>query len=294
MGQPTSCGYIGLGQMGAAMVSRLLSQDMHVVVYDLDATPVAAAVAAGATAAGSPAEVAAASDVVSICVPAAHHIEAVLTGPGGMAEAGRDGQTVLIHSTVAPQTMIDARDTALRWGGIVHDACVAGGGEAAAAGELVILAGGLTDMAPDAVDVLHVFGSRVIDGGPVGTGAALKLGVNIMTYSQFAAAASAFELASETGADFTAMVDAWRHTGQLGRLTESFMSLLSIPTEHVNGSFRDYLENTAGIATKDLELAAGTLNADSARRSLVEVLGAVMPDVFGVAGPHEPPGIEKP
>ena len=278
-----SCGYIGLGQMGAAMVSRLLSTGVAVTVYDLDPVPVATAVAAGASAAGSPAEVAASSDVVSICVPAATHIHTVLTGPGGIAEAARNGQTLLIHSTVNPQTMLDAQATAAGWGGIVHDACVAGGGEAAAAGELVILAGGLSAMAPEAVTLLNVYGSRVIDGGEVGTGAALKLGVNIMTYAQFAAAASAFELAAATGADSAGMVEAWRHTGQLGRLTESFLGLLSIPAEHVTGGFRDYLETTVGIATKDLDLAAGTLAADSARRSLVEALSAVMPDVFGVA-----------
>jgi 3-hydroxyisobutyrate dehydrogenase len=283
MSDPTICGYIGLGQMGAAMVSRLLSQDAVVVVYDLDPEPVAVAVAAGATAANSPAEVAAASDVVSVCVPAAPHIEAVLTGPGGIAEAARGGQTLLIHSTVAPHTMLDARDTATGWGGVVHDACVAGGGDAAAAGKLVILAGGVGDMAPEAVALLNIYGSKVIDGGAVGTGAALKLGVNIMTYAQFAAAASAFELAGATGADATGMVEAWRHTGQLGRLTESFLGLLSIPPEHVVGEFRTYLESTVGIATKDLDLAAGILDTGSARRSLVEALGAVMPDVFGVA-----------
>jgi 3-hydroxyisobutyrate dehydrogenase len=283
MSDQTTYGYIGLGQMGAAMASRLLSQGMAVVVYDLDPDPVAAAVAAGATAASSPAEVAAASDVVSICVPAASHIHAVLAGPGGIAEAGRSGQTLLIHSTVAPQTIFDARDTAAQWGGVVHDACVAGGGEAASAGELVILAGGLNAMDPQAVAVLNVYGSKVIDGGEVGTGAALKLGVNIMTYAQFAAAASAFELAGATGADPAGMVEAWRHTGQLGRLTESFLGLLSIPAEHVTGGFREYLETTVGIATKDLDLAAGTLATDSARRGVVEALSTVMPDVFGVA-----------
>jgi 3-hydroxyisobutyrate dehydrogenase len=284
MSDPTIYGYIGLGQMGAAMVSRLLSQDAVVVAYDLDPAPVAVAVAAGATAASSPAEVAAASDIVSICVPAATHVQAVLTGPGGIAEAARGGQTMLIHSTVAPQTVLDARDSAAAWGGIVHDACVAGGGEAAAAGELVILAGGVSDMTPEAVALLNIYGSRVIDGGAVGTGAALKLGVNIMTYAQFAAAASAFELAAATGADSAGMVEAWRHTGQLGRLTESFLGLLSIPPEHVVGDFRTYLETTVGIATKDLDLAAGTLDSRSARRALVRALSAVMPDVFGVAG----------
>lgn len=278
----TTYGYIGLGQMGAAMAANLIETGATVTVHDLDRAAVAAAVALGAVGVDSSAEVAAASDIISICVPAAHHVEAVVHGPGGIADAGRAGQTILIHSTVLPETVLEARDVAAQWGGVVFDACVAGGAEAARRGEVVVLAGGVTEMAPDVVALLATYGSKLIDGGPVGAGAALKLGVNIMTYAQFAAAASAFDVAANTNTDTAALVEAWRHIGQLGALTESFATLLAVPAEHVVGSLLDGLRSTLVLAEKDLELAAELSTGDTDKRRLLEALHAAMPETFRV------------
>ena len=192
-------GYIGLGDMGSAMAARLLSTGASVTVFDLDAGAVGRAVELGASAAGSAAEVADASDVVSICVPAAEHIEAVMTGPGGVAEGAHAGLAVLIHSTVHPDTMTWARDQADPWRIAVHDACVAGGGSAAAEGELAIFAGGVDTMDQPVRELLDIYGTKVIAAGPVGSGAALKIGVNVMTYAQFTAAAAAFEIVDGAG-----------------------------------------------------------------------------------------------
>jgi 3-hydroxyisobutyrate dehydrogenase-like beta-hydroxyacid dehydrogenase len=285
----TPVGYIGLGQMGSAMATHLASSGAAVVVCDLNPAATADAVAAGATAVATAAEVAATCDVVSICVPAAAHLAAVATGPGGLADGARPGTTLLVHSTVAPDTVRDLAATAGLWGVAVHDACVAGGADAAANGDLVVLAGGLAAMDPAARAVLDVYASRVIDGGPVGAGAALKLGVNVMTYAQFAAAACAFDLAAATGTDTASLVEAWRHTGQLGRLTEAFLPLLSIPSAHITGTFRDSLAGTVDIATKDLALAASLADA-RALGTVIDSLAAAMPTVFGIdtPPPHDP------
>lgn len=285
-------GYIGLGQMGSAMTQRLLSTGASVCVYDLDPTPVAAAVALGAVAAGSAAEVAARSEVVSVCVPAEAHVDAVLEGPGGIAEAARsrltpDSQVVLLHSTLAPATLRRVRSAATAWNGVVHDACIAGGADAARCGELVILVGGLDDLPDAARDLLKICGSKVIGAGPPGAGAAAKLAVNVMTYAQFAAAAAAFRLARGCGVATSAVIDSWRHTGQLGRLTESFLGLLSIPSDRISGDLRASLEATAAIAGKDLALASAAMPAPgppgaAGLNDVLRALHTAMPDVFGL------------
>jgi len=287
MATPPAVGYIGLGQMGSAMVSRLLDHGagtpLRVGVCDLDPEPVRRATDAGAEAFATPAELAAVSDVVSICVPAAHHVETVLSGPGGIAEAARDGQTLLVHATIAPADVRRFHDVARRWGARLHDACVAGGAEAAAAGELVVLAGAPGDLDPAARRLLDRYASLVVDAGPVGGGAALKLAVNVMTYAQFAAAATAYDIARTAGADTTALVAAWEHTGQLGALTRQFLPLLDIPPEHLTGAFRTSLEGTVGIATKDLDLAlTATRNPRSARSEVLTALAGAMGEVFGL------------
>ena len=282
MTQPAGVGYIGLGQMGSAMVSRLLDTDVRVGVCDLDPVPVARATELGAEAFATPAALAEAFDLVSICVPAAHHVEAVLMGSDGIASADRADQVILVHSTIAPDDIRRFHDQAQAWGAWLSDACVAGGADAAAAGELVVLAGSPGDLGEDARRLLDTYASLVVDAGPVGSGAALKLAVNVMTYAQFSAASAAFEIARAAGADTAALVATWEHTGQLGRLTQQFLPLLDIPPEHITGGFRESLEGTVDIATKDLSLALeACADRSNGRAEVLRALAGSMGEVFG-------------
>lgn len=278
----TRYGYIGLGQMGSAMAGHLLSTGAGLAVFDLDEGAVATAVEQGATSTGSAAEVASASDVVSICVPAARHIEAVMSGAGGIAEGAHDGLTVLIHSTVHPDTITAMRDVAAPWGVPVHDACVAGGVVAAEQGELVIMAGGVADMAPAVVELLGTYGSKLIDGGPVGAGAAIKAGVNVMTYAQNTAAMASWDIVRGSGADTGALVDAWRHIGMLGEITERYLTLLDIPTEAIVGDLRTFQEINASVSRKDLEVALALSGGDPRIGAVVSALADAVPVVMGV------------
>lgn len=289
MTTPAAVGYIGLGQMGSAMVSRLLTagppdEAVSVGVCDLDPEPVRRAVDAGATAYDSPAALAADFDVVSICVPAAHHVEAVLTGEDGIAATAREGQVLLVHSTIAPADVRRFHDLARGWGAWLHDACVAGGPDAATAGDLVVLAGAPDLLSESARAVLGTYASLVVDAGPVGGGAALKLAVNVMTYAQFAAAGVAYDIARNAGADTGALVATWEHTGQLGRLTAQFLPVLDIPAEHLTGAFRSVLEGTVDIATKDLTLAGDACaDPDGSFAAVLGALATSMGAVFGTA-----------
>ena len=276
-----SVGYVGLGQMGSAMVGRLLEVGVPVTVFDLDPAAVEEAVAAGATAAASGAELAAVADVVSVCVPDAHHVELVVEDlAGGVAGRG-EPLTVLVHSTIHPDAVASAREQAAGWGGDLHDVCVAGGAAAARAGELVLFVGGRDDLHPATAALLGHYGSLVIAAGPVGAGAAMKLAFNVMTYAQFAASAAAIEMAQGAEVDTDALVGAWRHVGQLGALTEQFLPILDLPAGYLVGASRDRMQATTDIARKDLRLAAD-LCADGGLRGMVEALERAMSEVFGV------------
>ncbi len=279
----TRFGYIGLGMMGSAMVENLIRHgNGPVAVYDLDPAAVDAAVSLGAEASADAAAVARASDVVSVCVPAAAHVEAVLSGPGGIVEGAHGTLAVLIHSTVHPDTVLAARDAATESGIAVFDACVAGGADNARAGSLTVLAGGLADMPAAAREVLDVYAGTLVDAGPVGAGAVLKIAINVMTYAQFAAAATAHDMVASTGGEPAALLEAWRSMGQLGALTEQYCALLDIPAEHIVGELRSMLESQAGIATKDLSLALEVGRTRPGAGALLDALGRVMPAVYNV------------
>lgn len=267
---------IGLGMMGSAMASRLVATGHHVVVHDIDRA--AAERIEGAEVASSAAAAAADADVVSICVPAATHVGIVL---GEIVPVLGSAATVLIHSTIAPEDIRRfATDVGVR-GATLVDACVAGGADAAAVGQLIVFVGALDGLSHAARSVLDAYGSALIDAGPVGSGAALKLAVNVMTYAQFAAVSTARDLVVTAGADVDALMNAWRHVGMLGALTERFAGLLAVPAEHLDG-LAPMLRTQAGIARKDLALAAGLDGVDDARHEWLDALSAAMTDVYRV------------
>lgn len=273
-------GYIGLGEMGRAMCSRLVTSGRTVVAFDLDAAALDAAVAGGAQGAADAAEVARRSDVVSICVPADHHVLAVVDA----LEAGaHEGLTVLIHSTVHPDTMRAAAERVAAWGGRCHDACVAGGDAAAREGQLVMFVSDLDEVAPRAREVLDRYSDLLIDTGPAGSGAAVKIGVNVMTYAQQAALIAAYELVAHQGASVDALVAAWRHNGQFGPVIERFSALAGFPPEALRG-MADYLSNVVSIAQKDLDLALAL--GEGTPRGPSPAVAAIrdhMPTIFGQA-----------
>lgn len=283
----TTYGYIGLGTMGSAMAENLISSGTPVFVYDINANAVASAVQQGATEAASPAEVAAVSDVVSICVPASEHIESVMTGPGGIvesvAEGKHDGLHIVIHSTVHPDTMMWARDTAAEWGVPLFDACVAGGADNARAGTQMVLAGGVDEM-PDVVsELLAIYARTIVAAGPVGAGAAMKIAFNLMTYAQFAAAATSHDLLTSAGGNPKELLAAWKDAGQLGVLTEQFAGLLGVPAEHISGDFRSMLETQVGISQKDLSLAMALGQSRPGTDEFIRTIHDAMPEIYGVA-----------
>ena len=75
-------GFIGLGLMGLPMTRRLLAAGRRVTVWNRSPEKADAAVAAGASRAESPAAVAAAADIVFLCVTDTAAVEVVAFGPG--------------------------------------------------------------------------------------------------------------------------------------------------------------------------------------------------------------------
>lgn len=277
-------GYIGLGMMGSAMAENLIGTGAPVTVHDLVAAAVDRAVAQGATAAASAAEVAANSDVVSICVPAAEHLAAVLDGPSGIAEGAHGGLVVLVHSTVHPDTILQAQATAARWGVPVFDASVAGGDANARAGTQTMLVGGMADMNDATLRLIEIYGETIIDAGPVGAGAALKLAINVMTYAQFAAAATGYDLITGVGGDPESLWTALRGVGQLGALTDSYRHILGIPAAHITGDFETMLRTQVGIAEKDLSLARSLGETRARTGDMLDAIRDSMAALYGVEG----------
>jgi len=77
-------GFVGLGNIGKAMALRLPAAGLETTVFDIVPGPVQELSAAGAKAAGSPREVAAASEVVGVCVQTDAQVRTVVEGEDGL------------------------------------------------------------------------------------------------------------------------------------------------------------------------------------------------------------------
>ncbi|WP_418060377.1 NAD(P)-dependent oxidoreductase [Pimelobacter simplex] len=201
MSAPVRVGFVGLGNIGKPMALRLAAApniDLH--VHDVAPEPVAELVAAGATAPGSVAALAAAVDVVCVMVRDDEQVRAVA--------AEVPAETVLvIHSTVAPGTPAELAE-----GRRVLDAPVSGGPMGAADGSLAIMVGGAEDAFAAARPALDVMGGKVVHAGPVGAGTRMKLARNLIHFVAFTAVTEAQRLAEAAGLDLVALGDVVRHT----------------------------------------------------------------------------------
>lgn len=273
---PLRVAYIGLGSMGGAMASRLASQQRNLVVHDLAAEVVERLVAKGAVAATDARAAAADADVVSICVPAAVHVDAVLDA---MGDALRPGLTILVHSTIGPAEVRALAAKAAAAGADLRDACIAGGASAAARGEVVMFVGRLEGLSPEVRSLLDDYARVVLDGGTVGGGAALKVAINVMTYAQFAAASIGYDAVTNEDVDPAVLIEAWRQMGMFGVTVEQFSMILGLPGEHLAGMV-EMLRVQSDNAFKDLMLAAETAEVGPAEQAWVEALRDAIPTFY--------------
>lgn len=209
----TRVGFIGLGNIGKPMALRLAAADgIDLWVYDVMPEPVAELEEAGARGADSIAAMAQRSDVVCVMVRDDEQVRDVL---GEILGVAGDGQTVVIHSTVAPSTPAQLEDTAARHGVKVVDAPVSGGAMGAADGTLAIMVGGSDEAFAAARPALEAMGSLITHAGPIGAGTKFKLARNLMHFVAFTAATEAQRLAEASGLDVAELGKVVRHTDQV-------------------------------------------------------------------------------
>ena len=101
---PETVGFIGLGLMGRPMAKNILKKGYPLVVYSRSQGPVDDLVAAGATRASSPADVARHATRIITMVPDSPDVELVLAGPNGVFSAIQPGTIIIDMSSIAPVT----------------------------------------------------------------------------------------------------------------------------------------------------------------------------------------------
>jgi 3-hydroxyisobutyrate dehydrogenase-like beta-hydroxyacid dehydrogenase len=205
--QPERVGFIGLGIMGSRQAANLRRAGFELTVYNRTrATAEAWAAEHGGAVADTPAEVAAASDILITMVVDGAQVEEAVLGQTGAAAGARDGALFIDMSTIAPA---DSRriGRALAERGIrFMDAPVTGSSPKAQDGTLTIMAGGSREDFARAEPLFAAMGELVVHVGELGQGEMVKLINNAVAAANTATVAQALLVAKATGVDLDALV----------------------------------------------------------------------------------------
>ena len=201
-------GFIGLGIMGRGMAANLLKAGFALTVWNRTGNRMEELVAQGAHPGTSPADVAARSDIILVCVSDTPDVEHVLLDENGVIHGARPGTLVIDCSTISPQATQTLAARLAEVGVAMLDAPVSGGSEGAAKGTLSIMVGGAADQFERALPVFRAMGKTITHVGGSGAGQTVKLVNQVLVVGNCLAMCEALLFAQAGGVDLQKTFDA--------------------------------------------------------------------------------------
>ncbi|MDT7732385.1 MAG: hypothetical protein QOK45_2638 [Mycobacterium sp.] len=192
-------GFIGLGSQGGPMARRIFEGGHETTLWARRAASLGPYADTAAKTAGSPAELAAASDLVCLCVVGDDDVREVVYGETGVLAGLASGGTLAIHSTVHPDTCLEIAEKAAAQGVSVIDAPVSGGAPAVEEGKLLVMVGGDEDVIDRCRPVFGSYADPIVHLGPLGSGQVTKILNNLLFTANLGSAISTLELGESLG-----------------------------------------------------------------------------------------------
>jgi 3-hydroxyisobutyrate dehydrogenase len=201
-------GFIGLGAMGLPMAGHLVDAGHEVSVASRSRGPIDAAVARGATDAGSPRAVAESSEVVILCVPNSPEVVEVVDA---MLPVLGSGKTVVDCSTIDPEVERAQHARVGETGASYLDAPLSGGTAGAQKGTLTLMVGGDEAVLAQTAPAFEPFAGLVVHVGGPGMGQVVKLCNQVIYAAQMTATAEATAMAVKSGVDMAKLYEVLTH-----------------------------------------------------------------------------------
>jgi 3-hydroxyisobutyrate dehydrogenase len=197
-----SIGYVGVGLMGLPMVKRLIERGYKLKAFDVVKEKTQAAVAAGASAATSPADAAREVDIVLLSLPTTDAVETATFGTDSVASVLRKPQILIDFSTIkVGKGKLYAERLQEQTGCGWIDAPVSGGPPASGTGTLTVMAGGSDADIAAAAPLMKDISARFTHMGPAGSGLVAKMINQLIVGCGHAVMAEAIVLAESAGID---------------------------------------------------------------------------------------------
>jgi len=283
-------GFIGLGDIGKPMAKRLVAWEGGLTVFDLAPKPLEELAAAGATVAGSVAELAAECGVICVMVNNDDQVRDVI---GQVLGAAKPGTVIAVHSTISLDLPARLEDMAGRHDLLFADAPVSGGAMGADAGTLAILFGGSDEAFAAVEKPFALMATEVVHCGPAGKGTAFKLARNMLHFISYTATDEALRLAEAAGLNLQDLGRIVRHTDAITGGAGAIMHRDNARTLSEDDPWWGIFQLPLGLGAKDLGHAlemADSLGVDvPMARYAQENLGAAL----GYPTGYRAPGFDK-
>ena len=205
-------GVAGIGRMGAAIAERLLKHGHEVTVWNRTRAKAEALTVHGAKVVDTPAQLASAVDVILTILTDAQAIAATFDGPDGLLAGAIKGKLFVEMSTVRPETERALAERVRAKGAALIDCPVGGTTGPARDGKLLAFVGGDAADLARVQPVLEQLCRRIEHVGPVGSGASLKLAINLPLLVYWQAVGEALALCQPLGLEPARLVSIFADT----------------------------------------------------------------------------------
>jgi 3-hydroxyisobutyrate dehydrogenase len=200
-------GVAGLGKMGGAIAARLIEVGHKVTVWNRSPDKARPLAEAGAKVAASPGELANVCEFVLTILTDAAAIDTVYNGADALLSGNAKGKLFIEMSTVRPETEVALAAKIRAKDASVVECPVGGTVGPARQGKLLGLMGAEAADAARARPLLDQLCRRLEHCGPVGTGASMKLAINLPLMIAWQAYGEAFAICRHVGFDPKRLVD---------------------------------------------------------------------------------------
>ena len=193
-------GFIGIGNMGFAMMARLLSQAWPVFAHDIEPLRVKEAAALGANLCATPADIALHCRISFIVVVDAQQVQSVLSGPLGLFSQSQPGDVVFLCPTLGPLDVEKAADAAKAKGVFLIDCPMSGGPVRAREGQMSLMLAGDSGVLIKNEALLNAITThRFVIGQKPGDAAKTKLANNLLAAINLAGASEVLAMSQAWG-----------------------------------------------------------------------------------------------
>jgi 3-hydroxyisobutyrate dehydrogenase/2-hydroxy-3-oxopropionate reductase len=193
-------GFIGLGIMGAPMARHLLKAGHDVALWSHTSGKAEKLLQYGkASVCDSPAQVAAQSDCVFLCVGDTRMSRKVILGEDGLASSAKPGLIIVDCSTVSPQASAEMASELEAHGISFLDAPCTGSKNGAENGNLTFMVGGREEIFESVKPYFLAMGPQLYYCGAAGMGLHAKLSQNLIIGNLINAFNESFVLSTKAG-----------------------------------------------------------------------------------------------